>query len=193
MTTFHPQPSDCGRRARRKADTNVLQIHVTNCAAKLHGPLHEARKIRCNNFQGAEQAHVTEWSFYPSHALPLPRARILRLAQISPMDVRSPARRPNNGRETSDKTSGELSRDKVAQFPSNNQTMTNVMPLNIRQDDSQDHLPYTGLGHAIAAPETCKTTRNMTAQRSMQQLTNDSWESCHQLLIMTSKNYEHSN
>jgi len=145
MTTFQPQQSDPGRRVHRKAGANALQIHFTNCTTKLHGRFHEARKNVCSKFQGAVQEHVNEWSFYTREALPLSWLRILRLAQISPLDARSPARRPRDGRETSGKTSGGISRLKSAPCPGNGQTVATAMPPNVCQDGSQGSLvaPHT--------------------------------------------------
>jgi hypothetical protein len=39
------------------------------------------------------------------------------------------------------------------------------MPLNVRQDNSQDNLLCAGLGRAMSAPGTGKTTRNTSAQQ----------------------------
>ena len=110
MTTFHSRQSDRGRRVSKNADTSTLQIHVTNCAAKLHNYFHEARKIVCNNLSSAVQAHVMKLFRYAKHALPLSFVRFLRLANGSSKNWRSPARRARNGRESSGKTSGEMSR-----------------------------------------------------------------------------------
>ena len=107
MTTFRPQQSDHARCVRRKAYAGTLQIHVTNCAAKLHSHFHEARKIVCNNLSRAVQARVMQLPLYAKQALPLVKTRFLRLANSSPKTARSPARRSRNRRETSGKKSGE--------------------------------------------------------------------------------------
>ena len=98
-------------------------------------------------------------------ALPLVWTRFLRLANSSPKTARSPARRSRDGRATSGKTTGEISRVMSAQRPGNGRTVATAMPPNVRQDDSQDNLPCARLGHAMSAPETCETTRNLTAQQ----------------------------
>jgi hypothetical protein len=165
MTTFHPQQSDRGLRVHQKADANVLQIHVTNCSIKLLGHVHEARKIVCNNFPEAAQERVMEMLLWTKQALPLVSTRFLRLANNSPKLARSPARRSRDGRETSGKKSGEMSRVMSAQCPGNGRTVATAMPPNVRQDDSQDNLPYAGFGRAMSAPETCETTRNLSAQQ----------------------------
>ncbi len=165
MTTFQPQQSDPGRHVRRKADTNALEIHVTNCTTKLHGRVHEARKTRCNNFQRAAQECVMEMLLCAKQALPLNFVRFLRLAKISPKTARSPARRSRDGRETSGEKSGEISRRKSESCPGNGRAVATAMPPNVRQDGSQDNLPCAGLGCAMSAPETCETTCNLAAQQ----------------------------
>lgn len=153
----------------------------------LHSHVHEARKIWCNHFQRALQEHVNEWSFYTREALPLVWTRFFRLAHISPMIARSPVRWSRDGRESSGKKSGEMSRVISAQRSGNDRTVAAAMPPNVRQDDSQDNLPCAGFGRAMSAPETCETTRNLAAQRPTQHLASSSWEFRRQLLTMTSK------
>jgi len=109
-------------------------------------------------------------------ALPLVRTRFLRLAHSSPKIARSPARRSRDGRKTSGKKSGEMSRGMSAQHPGNGRTVAATMPPNIRQDNS----PCAGHGHAMSAPETCETTRNLAAQQPRNIFRDDSSESrCH--------------
>ena len=98
-------------------------------------------------------------------ALPLVSTRILRLANSSPKTARSPARRSRDGRATSGKTTGKISRVMSAQRPGNGRTVATAMPPNGRQDDSQENLPCAGFGCAMSAPETCETTRNTSAQQ----------------------------
>jgi len=65
----------------------------------------------------------------------------------------------------SGKIAGNMSRSIAAQLPGNGRALTNAMPPNVRQDDSQDDLPCAGLGRAMSAPETRGTTCNMVAQQ----------------------------
>ncbi len=159
MTTFHPQQFDRGQCAHQKAGASALQISVTNSTAKLRSHVHEARKIVCNNSQEAGQAYAAEMKFYTTHALPLVKARFLRLAKFSPLAARSPARRSRDGRATSGKTTGEISRVMSAQRPGNGRTVATAMPPDGRVDDSQDNLPCAGCERAMSAPETGETTR----------------------------------
>ncbi len=155
MTTFRTQQSDRGRCVHQKADAHALQIHVTNCTAKLHGHFHETQKIVCNNFPDAAQERVMEVLLFAKQALPLVKTRFLRLAKSSPKTARSPARRSRDGRATSGKTSGGIS----AQRPGNGRATATAMPPDGRADDLQDNLPCSRLGRAMSAPETCETTR----------------------------------
>ena len=159
MITFHSRQSDCVRRARKKAYAGTLQIHVTNCAAKLHSHFHEARKIVCNNLSSAVQAHVIELPLYAKQALPLVKTRFFRLANSSPKTVRSPARRSRDGREPSGKATGKISRVMSAQRPGNGRTVAMAMPPDGRADDSQDNLRAPDANAPMSAPETCQTTR----------------------------------
>jgi hypothetical protein len=117
MTTLCQQRSDGGQRACQKPGARVLQTHVTNCTPKLNGHFHEGRKIVCNNFPEAAQERVIELIFYAEQALPLRNRRIPRLAQISPMAVRSPARRQRDDRAMSGKIAGKMSRGIASQWP----------------------------------------------------------------------------
>ena len=165
MTAFRPQQADHARCVRKKAYAGTLQIHVTNCAAKLHSHFYEARKIVCNNLSSTVQAHVMELLLYAKQALPLVSTRFLRLANRSPMIQRSPARWTRDWRATSGKIAGEMSRVISAQLPGNGRTVATAMPPNVRQDNSQDNLPCAGLGPAMSAPETCETARNLAPQQ----------------------------
>ncbi len=158
MTTFHSRQSNRGRRVRKKANASTLQIHVTNCPTKLHGHVHEGRKIQCNNVSGTLQAHSVELLFYAEQALPLVRTRFLRLAKISPMIARSPARWSRDVREMSGKKSGEISRAMSAQSPGNGRAVATAMPPNVRQDGSQANSPCAECKRAMSMPETCETT-----------------------------------
>jgi hypothetical protein len=165
MNTFHPRQSDCGRRVHKKANVSALnftsQIPSSICAV-MHTK-HDKRgatifKSRCSRT-------VVCYRLDRVQALPLNFVRFFRLANSSPMVARSPARRSRDGREPSGKTSGEISRVMSAQRPGNGRTVAAAMPLNVRQDDSQDNLPCAGDGRAMSAPETCETTRNTSEQQ----------------------------
>ncbi len=176
MTTFHPRQSDCGRRVHKKANASALnftsQIASSICTVmftKHVKPDATIFKSRCSRT-------VLCYRFDRVEALPLVRTRFLRLAKISPKIARSPARRSRDGRKPSGKKSGEISRVISAQRLGNGRTVATAMPPNIRQDNS----PCAGHGHAMSAPETCETTRNLATQPPRNIFRDDSSESrCH--------------
>ncbi len=104
--------------------------------------------------------------FYRVEALPLVWTRILRLAQISPLDARSPARRPRDDREISGKTSGEISRRKTALCADNGRAVTTATPSNVRQVGSQDNSRCAAVIQAVVAPGTCGTTSKRQQRNS---------------------------
>ena len=159
MTAFHSQQFDHSHCVHQKTGTGAHQISVTNCTAKLRSHIHEAGKIRCNNWQGTGQAYAAELKLYTTQALPLVTTRILRLATISPKVARSAARRPRDGCETSGKKSGVVSRA----CPRNGRTAVTAMPSSNCRDDSQDGLLCTGRERVTAASEACETAR-LTSQ-----------------------------
>jgi hypothetical protein len=165
MTTFHPRHSDCGRRVHKKANASAFnftsQIAPSICTVtftKRVKPDATIFKSRCSRT-------VLCYRFDRVEALPLVWTRILRLANSSPNIARSPARRSRDGRETSGKKSGEMSRVMSAQRPGNGRTVAAAMPPNVRQDNSQDGSPCAGLGRAMSAPEVCETTHSLAAQQ----------------------------
>ena len=191
--TFHSQQPDSARHVCKKANASTFkstsQIALPICAVMSI----KRDKSPATIFTSRCSRMVLRYRFYRVQALPLSQAKVLRLAYGSPEFVRSPARRSRDGREPSGKTSGEMSRVVSAQRPGNGRTVATVMPPNVCQDDSQDNLPCTGKGRAMAAPETCEITRNLTAQQPTQHLASNSWKFRRQLLIMTSQDYEHTN
>jgi hypothetical protein len=120
-------PSICTVRHTKRVKTNAA-IFKSWCS----------RTVLCYRFDRVE-------------ALPLNFVRFLRLANSSPKIARSPARQSRDVRETSGKKSGEMSRVMSAQLPGNGRTVEATMPLNVRQDNSQDNWPCAGLGRATAA------------------------------------------
>lgn len=142
-------------KPRTKTMTNAPQIHASNCTAKLRSYVHETGRIMCNSRQGAAQERIVEILFWTEQALPLSKTKVLRLAKISPIAARSPARQPRDGRETSGKKSDVMSRA----CSRTGRTAATAMPPSDCPDDSQDSLPCTRGERAMAASETCGTTR----------------------------------
>ena len=176
MNTFHSRQTDHDRHARKNENTGTLnftsQIAPSICTVtftKRVKPDATIFKSRCSRT-------VVCYRFDRVEALPLNFVRFFRLANSSPMVARSPARRSRDRRETSGKTTGEISRGIFAQRPGNGRTVATAMPPNIREDNS----PCAGHGHAMSAPETCETTRNLASQPPRNIFQDDSPESrCH--------------
>jgi len=159
MTTFHSRQSGNARRTRKNVNTGTLnftsQIPPSICAVMFT----EHDKSSATIFKSLCSCKSLDSHFIQKEALPLVKTRFLRLANSSPKTARSPARRSGDGRETSDKKSGEISRVISAQLPGNSRATATAMPPDGRADDLQDNLPCAGHERAMSAPETCKTTR----------------------------------
>ncbi len=164
MITFHSRQSGDARRTRKNENADTFnfapQIPPSICAV-MHTK-HDKRGATI--FKSLCKRMAVNKCFYRVEALPLVKTRFFRLARISPMAARSPARRSCDGRETSGKKSGGISRVMAAQLLGNSRATANAMPPDGRADNSQDNLFCAGLGRAMSAPETGEITRNMVAQ-----------------------------
>ena len=165
MITFLSLQSNCARHFRKNENADTVnftpQIAPSICTVTFTirvKPDATIFKSRCSRT-------VLCYRFDSVEALPLVSTRFLRLANSSPKTVRSPARRSRDGRETSGKKSGEMSRVMSAQLPGNGRAVVAAMSPDGRRDDSQDNLPCAGFGRAMSAPEACETTRNLAAQQ----------------------------
>jgi hypothetical protein len=164
MTPFHPQQSNRGRCVRKNANVNTFNF-TSQIAPPICAVMHtEHDKSDTTIFKSLCKRMAVNKCFYRVEALPLVKTRFFRLARISPMAARSPARRSCDGRETSGKKSGGISRVMAAQLLGNSRATANAMPPDGRADNSQDNLFCAGLGRAMSAPETGEITRNMVAQ-----------------------------
>ncbi len=168
MIALHSRQSDCVQRARKNENAGTVNF-TTQIALSICTVRHTKRvKPDATIFKSRCSRTVLCYRFDRVEALPLVWTRFLRLANSSPKTARSPARRSRDGRETSGKKSGEMSRVMSAQRPGNGRTVAAAMPPDVRQEDSQDNLPCARLGRAVSAPETCETTRRHAAQQPMQ-------------------------
>jgi hypothetical protein len=155
MNTFHSRQTGCDRHARKNENTGTLnftsQISPSICTVR-----HTNRvKTNATIFKSRCSRTVLCYRFDRVEALPLVLTRFLRLANSSPKTARSPARRSRDSRATSGKTTGAIS----AQRPGNGRAVAAAIPTSVRKDDWQDNLPCVGYERAMAAPETCETTR----------------------------------
>ena len=170
MTTFHSRQSGDAMRTRKNENASTFnfasQIAPSICTVAFT----KREKSDAIIFKSRFSCWSLICIFRHRHALPLAKTRFLRLANSSPMAARSPARRSRDGRATSGKATGKISRVMSAQRPGNGRTVATAMPPSVRKDDSQDNLPWTC--HVRAG-----------------NLRDDS----PQISTMTSKNYEHTN
>ena len=165
MITFHSSQSDCDRHARKNENAGTVNF-ITQIAPSICTAMNTKRvKTDATIFKPRCSRTGMCYRLDRVQALPLSQLRFFRLANSSPKTARSPARRSRDGRATSGKKSGKISRVMSTPFPGNGRTVATAMPLNVRQDDSQDNLPCAGFGRAMSAPETCETTRNTSAQQ----------------------------
>ena len=177
MTTFHSRQSGDARHTRKNENADTFnfasQIPPSICAVMFAKRV----KLGATIFKSRCSRTVLCYRFDRVEALPLNFVRFLRLAKSSPKTASSPARRSRDGRETSGKKSGEMSRVMSAQLPGSGRTVAAAMPPNVRQDDSQDGSPCAGLGRAMSAPEACEATRNLAAKQPRNISQDDSSES----------------
>jgi hypothetical protein len=110
MIIFHSQQSDCARRTLKNETTGTI-----NFTSRIAPSIYTVAFTKCEKFGAiiftSRRSRLSlVCIFRQRHALPLSFVRFLRLANGSSKFQRSPARRPRNGRESSGKTTGEISR-----------------------------------------------------------------------------------
>ncbi len=159
MATFHSRQSDCDRRTRKNENTGTFNFASQIASSICTVAFTKREKSDATIFKSRCSRTSLFCNFRHRHALPLVKTRFLRLANSSPLAARSPARRSCDGRATSGKTTGAISRLISAQLPGNGRAVATAMPPTIRRDNTQDNLPCSRLGRAMSAPETCETTR----------------------------------
>lgn len=180
MIKFHYRQSDCVRRARKNENDGTFnftsQIASSICTVmftKLDKSSATILKSRCS--RTAVNCRFMAW-----HALPLNFVRFLRLANRSPMNQRSPARRSRNVREPSHKKSGEMSRSQPHRFPA----MAGQWQMQCRQMSARAICNMTRnvrvTIRATGKATTSETSRKMARRNFV--VTNST---------MTPKNYEH--
>ena len=177
MTTFHSKQSDCARRARKIENAGTFNFTSQIASSICTVAFTKCEKFDATIFTSRCSRTAVSYRFRGGQALPLVSTRFLRLANSLPKIARSPARWARDGRKTSGKKPGEMSRVISAQRPGNGRTVETAMPPNVRPDDWQDNLPCAGQGRAMSAPETCETTRNLAAQQPRNISQDDSSES----------------
>jgi hypothetical protein len=172
MITFHSRQSDCARCARKHKNAGAINFTSQIASSICTVAFTRSQIFGATIFTSQRSRLSLVCIFRQVEALPLSFVRFLRLANSSPKNARSPTRRSRDGRETSGKKSGKMSRAIFAQRPGNGRAVAAAMPLNVRQDDSQDNWPCTEISRAMSAPETSETTRNTIVQQPCRSLHN---------------------
>jgi hypothetical protein len=170
MTTIFLRHQDCLRRVHKKA--NAAGFNFPSQIAPAICTVEVTKRVKPDTtfFESRRSRLSLICHFIDGHALPLSKLRFLRLAQISPMLQRSPARRSSDDRAVSSKTAGEMSRGIAAQLPGNSRAAANAVPPGGLVDDSQDNSQHDAqrLGNIrVAASATrnaapCETSRELT-------------------------------
>ncbi len=165
MTTLHSRQSGDVRRTPKSVNTGTFNFTSQDAHSICTLMCTKREKSDATISKSPCRRTTVSYRFRTKHALLLNFVRFSRLAKISPMIARSPARWPRAGRATSGRTSGEMSRVVSAQLPGNGRTVAAAMPPDGRRDNSQDNLPCAGFERAMSAPEACETTRNLAVKQ----------------------------
>jgi len=191
MITFHFLRSDHARPTRKNENSATFDFTSQIASSICTIAFTKREKSDAIIFTSRCSRLSLICNFRQGHALPLSFVRFLRLANGSPKTARSPARRSRDGRETSGKKSGKMARVIFAQRPSNGRAVAAAMPLNVRQDDSQDNRPCGEIRRAMSAPETCETTRNTIAQQPCRNLHNGQCNTSRAAVEFSSSAFNH--
>jgi len=117
MITFHSQQSDCNQHTRKNETAGTFNF-ISQIASSICTVTHMKRvKPDATIFKSRCSCTLVCYRLYTKQALPLIFIRLSRLANSSPTNRRSPARRSRNGRELSHKNFGEMSRSLPHNFP----------------------------------------------------------------------------
>jgi len=153
MITFHSRQSDCARRARKNENAGTFNF-VSQIASPICTVMHTKRvKTDATIFKSRCSRTVVCYRFYRVEALPLSFVRFLRLANRSPMIQRYPARRSRDGRATSGKIAGKMSRAISAPFPGNGRAVANATPPDGHETIRKTTRSMTLNGHAASASQ----------------------------------------
>jgi len=110
MITFHSWQLDFARHARKNENAGTVSFASQIASSICTVAFTKCEKSNATIFKSRCSRTVACYRFDKVDALPLSFVRFLRLANGSSKNQRSPARRARNGRESSGKTSGEMSR-----------------------------------------------------------------------------------
>ena len=162
MITFHSRQSDCARHTRKNKNVGTFnftsQIAPSICTVAFT----KREKSDATIFTSRCSRTVLCYRFDRVEALPLNFVRFLRLVIRSPMNQRSPARWTRDGRATSGKIAGEMSRGNAAHFPGNSRTTANAVPSDDQEDGSRDNSQHGAQRpHRSPRNRRCSISRNI--------------------------------
>jgi hypothetical protein len=110
MIIFHPRQSDCVRRACKNEKSVTFNFTSRIASSICTVASTKCEKFGATIFTSRRSRLSLVCIFRQGHALPLSFVRFSRLANGLSKNRRSPARRSRNGRESTAKISGEMSR-----------------------------------------------------------------------------------
>ena len=110
MNTFHSRQTNCDRHARKNANASPFKFTSQIASSICTVAFTKCEKSDATIFTSRCSRLSLICIFIHRHALLLSFVRFLRLAHGSSKFQWSPARWPRNGRESSGKTTGEMSR-----------------------------------------------------------------------------------
>jgi hypothetical protein len=183
MIAYHSWQIDCARQPHKNENARTYKF-TSQIASSICTIMFTKRvKPDATIFTSRCSRTVMCYRLDRVQALPLSFVRFLRLANGSSKHRRRPSRRSRNGCESSDKTSGEMSRTFAGQLPGCGQCNAAECPRVNLQD-------YTQVGaqparnvlvavRATADATSSETSRKMTARNSGITISN-----------LTPKNYE---
>ena len=166
MTTFFLHHQASHHRVHKNADANGFNFSSRIATSICTVAVIKRKKSDAIIFKSQIGELSLDWNFIPGQALPLNFVRFLRLAHISPVIQRRPARQSCAGRAMTRRTAGEMSRSAVAPWPGSDRAVAEQLSSDGRRDNSRDNLLMdanpTGSDRAISG----KITRKLVRQRS---------------------------
>ena len=164
MTTFFHRHQDSHYRVHKNADANGFNFTSQMATSICTVAVTKREKSDAIIFKSQIGELSLDCNFMPGQALPLGSTRFFRLAHISPVIQRRPARRSCAGRAMTRRTAGEMSRSAVAPWPGSDRAVVEQLPPDGRRDNSRDNrlvdANQPGSDHAASG----KITRELVRQ-----------------------------
>jgi len=166
MTTFHSRQSDYVRHVHKNEHVDMISFTLQIASSICTVAFTKCEKFDAMIFTSRSSRSSPICDFRHGHALLLSQAKVLRLANGSSKLVRSPARWACDIRDTTDKTSGEMSRVIAAHCPHNGRATANAMSPDDWRDNSQSSTQPSGSDNVTVRAKdnetSCETSRKTT-------------------------------